>query len=79
MSDEEKTEEHDPHDEHLQHQMDTNGFTGHVALHQQAEKRFHRAALTYCEHRVSGAHINCGDECIHENTLLDAYRLMMST
>jgi hypothetical protein len=78
MSDETKTGKN-PHDEHQHHQMDTNGFTGHAALHEYAEKRFHRTALTYCQHLLSGDHDSCGDNCIHETALLDTYHLLATT
>jgi hypothetical protein len=69
--------ETDRHHEHSR--MDTNGFTGHEALHQQAEKRFLLVALQYCSHIDGGDHAECQDVCDFHERMLDAYDLLITT
>lgn len=65
------------HEDHAR--MDTNGFSNHPALHEQAEKRFIAAALQYCGHIDNGDHKSCSDVCEFHNRMFDAYILLVTT
>lgn len=70
----------DDHDKHSEHRMDTNGFTNHVELLEQAEKRFLNAATAYCDHVETGAHAACDPAlCPLHLGLMDAHKVLITT
>lgn len=67
------------HDHNDHHRMDTNGFSNHAELHEQAVRRFERAALAFAEHILLGTHEICDDDCPAFFGFLSAYHLYISS